>query len=456
MEKEKHRDFGLIKFRGKELDNGYTSKMPVLQFILVSLLFPMWGAAASLNDILITQFKSIFQLSNLASAYVQSAFSLGYFLMAIPASWLIKKTSYKLTIIIGLLLYLIGCVLFFPASAAATYGFFLVALFVLATGLTVIETAADTSSALLGPEKQRTLRLNISQTFLPFGSITGILLGKYLIFSGGENLDEQLSKLSGSARVRFGEQALQKTLQPYKYLVMVIAVMIILFLITQFPSSKPKQKDSVPKENIGQTVLHLLKNHNFTYGMFTLFMYVGLQVSVWSFTIRLALNLNHAINERTSSNFVIGSYVAFFIGRILADYLMRKIPHLKVLLWYSILGFLAIGYMMIDRTFDGVYVAILVSALMGPGYATIYTETLGFIKDPRQTETAGAMLVMMVVGGGVWPAIQGWVADVTGSMTISFAVHFLTFGAMIVYSYHYIKHPYNGLATAAEPVKEAD
>lgn len=443
--KSKLSGFGLLKAHCNQLNNGYLSKTPIFQFVLVSLLFPMWGAAASLNDILITQFKSIFQLSNLASAYVQSAFSLGYFLMAIPASWLIKKTSYKLTIIIGLLLYLVGCVLFFPASAAATYGFFLVALFVLATGLTVIETAADTDSALLGPEKQRTLRLNISQTFLPFGSIAGILLGKYLIFSGGENLDEQLSKLSGSARIRFGEQALQKTLQPYKYLVMVIAIMIILFLITQFPSGKPKQKDDTPKANLGQTVIQLLKNHNFTYGMFTLFMYVGLQVSVWSFTIRLALNLDHSINERTSSNFVISSYVAFFIGRIIADYLMKKFPHLKVLLWYSILGFAAIGYMMIDRSFDGVYVAILVSGLMGPGYATIYTETLGFIKDARQTETAGAMLVMMVVGGGVWPAIQGWVADATGSMTISFAVHFLTFGAMIIYAYHYIKHPFNGL-----------
>lgn len=129
---------------------------------------------------------------------------------------------------------------------------------------------------------------------------------------------------------------------------------------------------------------------------------------------------------------------------------MRKIPHLKVLLWYSVLGFIAIGTMMIDRNFSGVYIAILVSGLMGPGYATIYTETLGFIEDPHQTETAGAMLVMMVVGGGVWPAIQGWVADITGSMTISFAVHFFTFGAMIIYAYYYIKHPFYGLAEGAK------
>lgn len=170
-------------------------------------------------------------------------------------------------------------------------------------------------------------------------------------------------------------------------------------------------------------------------------MYVGLQVSVWSFTIRLALTLNTSLNERSASNFVIYSYIAFFIGRVIADYLMRTIPHLKVLLAYSILGVIAIAYMLIDRSFNGVYVAILVSGLMGPGYATIYTETLSFIKDPQHTETAGAMIVMMVIGGAFWPLVQGWLADFTGSMSLSFAVHLLTFGAMAIFAHHYIKHP---------------
>lgn len=433
--------FNLIKFRGKELDNGYLDKTPILQFVLVSLLFPMWGAAASLNDILITQFKTIFNLSNFASAYVQSAFFLGYFIMAIPASYLIKRTSYKTTIIVGLALYLVGSALFFPASASATYAVFLIALFVLATGLSLIETSADTYSALLGPEKQRTLRLNISQTFLPIGSIAGILLGKYLIFSNGANLEDQLKGLNGIQKIRFGEEALRKTLLPYRYMIMVLLLMIVVFFIVQFPKSKAKRTVILQRENLGQTVFHLLKNKNFVYGMFTEFMYVGLQVAVWSFTIRLALNLDNQLNERTASDFAIYSYIAFFVGRVIADNLMRKIPHLKVLLWYSVLGFVAIVYMLIDRSFNGVYVEILVSALMGPGYATIYTETLSFIKDPQQTETAGAMIVMMVIGGAFWPLVQGWLADITGSMSISFGVHLLTFGAMAIFSYHYIKHP---------------
>ncbi|MDV8950555.1 MAG: sugar MFS transporter [Leuconostoc falkenbergense] len=441
MDRYKSRRFGFIKFRGRELDTGYMDKTPVLQFVLVSLLFPMWGAAASLNDILITQFKTIFNLSNFASAYVQSAFFLGYFIMAIPASYLIKRTSYKFTIVVGLILYLVGSSLFFPASAAATYGFFLVALFVLATGLSLIETSADTFSALLGQEKGRTLRLNISQTFLPIGSIAGILLGKYLIFTNGDNLETQLKGLSGSVKIAFGEKALRKTLLPYRYMIIALIVMIVIFLIVQFPKSKPAITTKKSQENIGQTVVSLLKNKDFCYGMFTEFMYVGLQVSVWSFTIRLALTLNSSLNERNASNFVIYSYIAFFVGRVIADYLMRTIPHLKVLLSYSVLGFIAIAYMLIDRSFNGVYVAILVSGLMGPGYATIYTETLSFIKNPHHTETAGAMIVMMVIGGAFWPLAQGWLADLTGSMSLSFAVHLLTFGAMAIFSYHYIKHP---------------
>lgn len=441
MDRSKSRRFGFINFQGKELNNGYIDKTPVLQFILVSLLFPMWGAAASLNDILITQFKTIFNLSNFASAYVQSAFFLGYFIMAIPASYLIKKTSYKFTIVVGLVLYLIGSTLFFPASAAATYGFFLIALFVLATGLSLIETSADTYSALLGPVKGRTLRLNISQTFLPIGSIIGILLGKYLIFTNGDNLETQLRGLSGSVKIAFGEQALRKTLLPYRYMIIALLVMIIIFLIVQFPKSKPRISKTKAQENLWQTITSLLKNKDFCYGLFTEFMYVGLQVSVWSFTIRLALTLNTSLNERSASNFVIYSYIAFFIGRVIADYLMRTIPHLKVLLAYSILGVIAIAYMLIDRSFNGVYVAILVSGLMGPGYATIYTETLSFIKDPQHTETAGAMIVMMVIGGAFWPLVQGWLADFTGSMSLSFAVHLLTFGAMAIFAHHYIKHP---------------
>src|SRR4051794_38764832 len=160
-----------------QLPDGYLNRTPILQFILLSSLFAMWAMAASLNDILITQFKSVFELSDFASALVQSAFYGGYFLVAIPASMVIKKTNYKFAIITGLLFYIIGCSLFYPASHLATYTMFLFALFAIAIGLGFLETAANTYSSMIGPRQTATLRLNISQTFYPVGSILGILMG---------------------------------------------------------------------------------------------------------------------------------------------------------------------------------------------------------------------------------------------------------------------------------------
>ncbi|HDI5881652.1 TPA: L-fucose:H+ symporter permease, partial [Escherichia coli] len=143
-----------------QMPDGYLNKTPLFQFILLSCLFPLWGCAAALNDILITQFKSVFSLSNFASALVQSAFYGGYFLIAIPASLVIKKTSYKVAILIGLTLYIGGCTLFFPASHMATYTMFLAAIFAIAIGLSFLETAANTYSSMIGPKAYATLRLN--------------------------------------------------------------------------------------------------------------------------------------------------------------------------------------------------------------------------------------------------------------------------------------------------------
>ena len=214
----------------QQMPDGYLNRTPIFQFILLSCLFPLWGAAASLNDILITQFKSVFTLSDFASALVQSAFYGGYFLIAIPASLVIKKTSYKVAILIGLTLYIIGCSMFYPASHMATYTMFLAAIFSIAIGLSFLETSANTYSSMLGHRDYATLRLNISQTFYPIGAISGILLGKYLIFQEGASLKEQLLTMSPDQAHEFKLSLLEHTLQPYKYLIFVLIAVTLLFL----------------------------------------------------------------------------------------------------------------------------------------------------------------------------------------------------------------------------------
>ena len=415
------------KISWTQMPNGYLDRTPIFQFILLSCLFPLWGAAAALNEILITQFKSVFELSHFASALVQSAFYGGYFLIAIPASLIIKKSTYKAAILIGLGLYIVGCMLFFPAANMGTYTMFLFALFAIATGLSFLETAANTYSAMIGREQDANLRLNISHTFYPIGAILGIVLGKYLIFQDGASMESMLAGMSAQEALAFRLEALQNTLQPYRYLIMVLMLVFALFAITRFPACKIQNtgQQKVNNPGFGQTLRYLAGNRKFKRGIVAQFLYVGMQVAVWSFTIRLALDLSD-INERTASNFMIYSFICFFIGKFVANFLMARFQTAKVLVAYSVIGALVLAYVCLVPNITAVYAAVAVSILFGPCWATIYARTLETV-DNRYTEISGAVLVMSIVGAAVIPALQGLVSDMIGSLQHSFFVSMLCF-----------------------------
>ncbi|GAB1437517.1 L-fucose:H+ symporter permease [Providencia sp.] len=414
-----------------QLPDGYLSKTPLFQFILLSCLFPLWGCAAALNDILITQFKSVFELSNFASALVQSAFYGGYFLIAIPASLVIKKTSYKYAIMVGLILYIAGCSMFFPASHMATYTMFLAAIFAIAIGLSFLETAANTYSSMIGPKQYATLRLNISQTFYPIGAAGGILLGKYLVFSEGDSLQNQMAGMNAEQIHEFRLAMLENTLEPYRYMIMVLVVVMVLFLITKFPKCKVAETQDHKRPSALDTLKYLAKNSRFRKGIIAQFLYVGMQVAVWSFTIRLALEMGD-INERDASNFMVYSFACFFIGKFIANILMTRFNAEKVLIIYSVIGALFLIYVAFIPSFTAVYAAVMVSILFGPCWATIYAGTLDTV-DNEHTEMAGAVIVMAIVGAAVVPAIQGYVADMLHSLQLSFLVSMLCFVYVGIY-----------------------
>lgn len=426
----------IIRANVEQLPDGYLNRTPLFQYILLSICFPMWGIAASLNDILITQFKSIFTLSDFASAFVQSAFYGGYFLLAIPASRVIRKWSYKLSILIGLSCYIGGCMLFFPASHMATYSVFLAALFAIAVGLSFLETSCNTYSSMIGPKEKATLRLNISQTFYPIGSICGILLGKYLIFTDGDALHKQMEALEGEAQRQFAAEMLQRTLQPYQFIIMVLLLLLVVVAITQFPRCKPLDHEAhESKASISETLSYLAGNRRFKRGILTQFLYVGMQTAVWSFTIRLALQIDSSLNERVASNYMVWAFVGFFLGKFLANILMTKFNEDKVLMSYSLLGSLALLYVICVPNMSAVWAAIFVSAMFGPCWATIYARSLDAISDKRHTETGGAVIVMSIIGGAVVPVVQGFVSDSLGSMQLAFAVSLLCFIAVGLYFY---------------------
>lgn len=414
-----------------EQPDGYLNKTPIWQFALVTILFALWAVAASLNDILITQFKAVFNLSDFATAFVQSAFYGGYFIIAIPASMFIKKSSYKMGMIAGLGAFALGCFLFFPASRLVTYQIFLFAIFIEAVGLSFLETAADPYSSLLGPRKLATVRLNIAQTLNAVGSIIGILLGKYLIFSDG-NLKAEMARMSHTAAVQFGQQQLGRTLNPYKYILIVLVVMIILFAITKFPSGRPEIKAGQHKATFKEAIKYLSHNARFWRGVGAQFLYMGVQTGVWSFTIRLALDMFPTMNERVASNFMLYSYICFFIGRFLASWLLTKFPENYVLLTFSLIGTLDILYTVFVPNMTAIYAAATVSLLMGPCWATIFARTLETVEDKRFNETASAFIVMAIVGGAVLPAIQGLLSDAT-NMQFSFILPAIEFFLVAVF-----------------------
>lgn len=417
--------------------DGYLNKTPLFQFILLSCLFPLWGCAASLNDILITQFKSVFALSDFASALVQSAFYGGYFLIAIPASLVIRKASYKLAILVGLALYIVGCMLFYPASHMATYTMFLAAIFAIAIGLSFLETAANTYSSMIGHRDHATLRLNVSQTFYPIGALMGIVLGKYLVFQDGESLESQMAGMSVEQAHAFRLTMLEHTLEPYKYLVMVLVVVMLLFMFTRYPRCKPESSEK-SQPSLRETFRYLANNRHFKRGIVAQFLYVGMQVAVWSFTIRLALTLG-ATNERHASNFMIYSFICFFIGKFVANFLMTRFRAEKVLIAYSVLGVLTLAYVMLVPNFTAVYAAVFVSVLFGPCWATIYAGTLATV-DNKYTEVAGAFIVMAIVGAAFVPALQGFVSDHLGSMQLAFGVSLLCFAWVGFYFWGELRH----------------
>lgn len=425
----------VIGYSVEQRKDGYLGSIPWFQFGLLALLFGMWAAAASLNDILITNFKSVFDLSNVASAFVQTAFYLGYFVIAIPAARVIRRFTYKTAIVIGLVLYILGCVLFFPASHAGSYAPFLIALFVIAVGLSFLETSANTYATMMGPEKSSTQRLTIAQTIYPIGSVAGVLMGKYLVFGGGDSLDQQLAQASSEAeRTQIAETALQATLHPYLIIIVILSLILVGFLVTKFPHCKPLTDGNQEQQaGIGETLAYLVRDKDFVIGIITQFIYIGMQTAVWSFTIRLALTLDSSLNERAATNFLIASFVLFFFGRGSASWLMNRISPAKVLAGYSLIGTLLMFYVVVGPGLTAVWAAVASVFFFAPNWPIIYGQTLSTIREARFKETGGAIIVMSIVGGAVLPVIQGAVSDAV-NMQFSFIVCALAYVVVLAYA----------------------
>jgi FHS family L-fucose permease-like MFS transporter len=404
-----------------EQQNNSTSqgvdKKVIFPLILIISLFFLWGMANNLNDILISQFKKAFQLSDFQSGLVQSAFYLGYFFLALPASIILRKYNYKTGIIIGLILFAIGAFLFYPAAENASYGFFLFALFVIASGLAFLETAANPFVTVLGSPQTATLRLNLAQAFNPVGCITGILIGQHFIFSGVDHAPETLSQMSQAAIDAYYRTEVKTVEMPYLCIGFVVLAFALLFAITRFPKIEEEKTENEESTRMG--LKRLFKVKHFKKAIVAQFFYMGAQVGIWSFLIRYVKHNIDGATDISAANYLTYSLIALTVGRFVGSYLIKYIKPSKLLTGYATINILLIAMAILLPNIIGVWALVATSFFMSIMYPTIFS--FGVSGLGKETKLASSILVMAIVGGAILTAVMGQASDLMG-ITYSYLV----------------------------------
>jgi FHS family L-fucose permease-like MFS transporter len=384
-----------------------TARTAWLPFVLVVSLFFLWGIANNLNDILIRQFKKAFELTDLQSGLVQSAFYLGYFLFALPAGLFLQRWGYKGGIVLGLLLYAAGALLFYPAAQVRAYPLFLLALFVIAGGLAFLETSANPYVTLLGPPESAARRLNLAQAFNPLGSITGVFIGRVFIFSGIEHTPEQIQALAPAARSAYFAAESLAVQTPYVIIATVVLSLALVIGLTRFPESAPARDDRASLLQGGAR--ELLGRKSFVLAVAAQFFYVGAQVGIWSYLIRYAQGTVPGTPEKSAADYLIVSLAMFMVGRFVGTALLRYVAPARLLGAYALLNTLlaAVAVFLPGRT--GLMALIATSFFMSVMFPTIFALGIRGLGESRKL--ASSVLVMSIIGGALLTPLMGAVSE---------------------------------------------
>jgi MFS transporter, FHS family, L-fucose permease len=402
---------------------------PLWPFILVTSLFFMWGLANNLTDTLLATFRRILSIPDFETAWIQIAFYGSYFCLALPAAIFIKKFQYKAGILLGLGLYIVGALLFLPASLAMQYNYFLVALFILAGGLAILETACNPYILSMGNPGSATRRLNLAQSFNPIGSISGVVISKFFILSQlniAEAEDRALMGLEELTSIQQAEMA--AVMGPYVSIGIFLLLLWILIAKTRLPVATEKRLQS----DIMPAIRRLLKNRGYLMGVMAQFFYVGAQICVWSFTIRYVM-VELGINEAGASSYYIAALVVFTLFRFVNTVLMSYITPAKLLMFSSLLGVLSTFFVIVGSGMAGVIALVAISAFMSLMFPTIFGLASEGLGDDAKIASSG--LIMAIGGGAFFPAIQGYISDATGSIHISFLIPLICFVVISFYGY---------------------
>ncbi|MGD0341677.1 MAG: sugar MFS transporter [Bacteroidales bacterium] len=387
----------------------------LIPFILVTSLFFLWGFAHGCIDVLNKHFQELLSMSKAKSAFLQFVFYGGYFLMALPAGLLMQKVGYKKGIIFGLLLFALGAFLMFPATMVQTFGSFLLPLFIIACGLTCLETASNPYTTVLGPPESGERRINFSQSFNGLGWIAGPLVGGALIFSASSGNGNKFSSIA----------------LPYMLIGTLVLIVAIFFWRVKFPSIK-EENQTAESDEASTKIRDLLKHPHFVLAVVAQFLYVAAQTGINSFFINYVTEeMPKITNLQASKILAFGGFGLFWLGRFSGStFFMRIIKPNKILAFYAAMNILTMSLVVAGLGWISVvalFATYFFESIMFPTIFALGIKGLGPL-----TKKASSFLVMAIVGGALIPILMGRIADVS-TMALGFIVPLVCFAFIVFY-----------------------
>jgi FHS family L-fucose permease-like MFS transporter len=380
-------------------------------FALVTTLFLLWGFCNGMIDILNKHFQNTLHINKFQSGFVQFANYIAYFLMAIPAGMIARKFGYKGGIIVGLVLIAAGAFWFIPATSIGTYWAFLTGLFILAAGMTCLETIANPYTTVLGGAEHGATRINMAQSCNGVGWILGPIVGGHFVFSGGTTADANAGLYI-----------------PYLGVGIVVAVLIVVFALAYVPDLHAEEEVKVEAEGKGKKPLW--QRWHFTFGVAAQFLYVAAQTGIFSFFINYVVENDHTVTEQKASYWLgaIG-FVLFLAGRVCGSAIISQFKPQRVLTIYAILCAVLTAMAMGGGQLGliGIFGTFFFMSIMFPTIFALGIRGLG-----EHTKLASSLIVMAIVGGAIAPPLMGYIADRT-SMRVGFAVPLICFVFVALY-----------------------
>ena len=424
-----------------------TERRYAIPFALVTSLFFLWAFGVNLNDILIPHLKKAFHLTDFRSSLIQTAFFGGYFLAALPAGWLMEKIGYKRGILVGLLTCATGALLFVPAASVRLYGFFLVALFVMACGQGVLEVAANPYVTILGPPESSERRLNFAQSFNAVGAVVTPIVGAAFILTGVEYSRAQLAAMTPVQlqAYQIAEAATVKV--PYLVIAGLFMFVVVLIRFAHLPEVREEGKgEEGPSGATGLRGLwpykHLLK------GVLTQFFYVGAQVGVASFIIRFAQYSVPGIPEKHAADFLKLHLLGFMIGRFAGSAMMKHVAAPRLLSLFGAAALACLTVVLLGGGVAPIWALVVLGFFHSIMFPTIFALSLKHLGP--HTKLGSSLLVMAIIGGAVFPAIMGYISDAS-NIRYAFLVPFTCHLCVLAFAIRGYRPVYEPTSTVELP-----